>query len=191
MNPPSQLIFQWPELPPLPPVGQPVLIRVVTPVARPAARQELRAALRQVLTTWSGLALEQLPLGESPRGPQWQGLLAGHPLDFSLSYCDGEGWIGLIRSGAIGVDAMSVQPIAEAEAVARHYLGLNALVSIRQSCQPAQAFALAWTELEARLKCLKLELTEWNANRTATSANYSSREIFFDHRTAIAVVTSG
>jgi hypothetical protein len=86
---------------------------------------------------------------------------------------------------------MSVQPIAEAEAVARHYLGLNALVSIRQSCQPAQAFALAWTELEARLKCLKLELTEWNANRTATSANYSSREIFFDHRTAIAVVTSG
>lgn len=194
MNPPPQLIFQWPELPPLPPVGEPVLIRVATPASRPAARQELRAVLRRILAAWGGFAPESRlagPLDETPRGPRWQGLIAGHPLDISLSYCDGEGWIGLIRGGAIGVDVMAVQPVAEAEAVARHYLGPDALVSIRKSRQPAQAFALAWTQLEARLKCLKLELSEWNASRTGTSANCTCREILFKNHTAVAMAISG
>jgi 4'-phosphopantetheinyl transferase superfamily len=190
MKPPAELIFQWPELPPLPPVGIPVVIRVATPAPRSAARRELRVVLRQVLTAWSGLAPEQLPLGEFPRGPLWQGLLAGHPLDISLSYCEGEAWIGLIRGGAIGVDAMSVQPIAEAEAVARHYFGPDALASIRQSRQPTQTFALAWTKLEACFKCLKLELTEWNADQAGAFANLASREVIFG-RTAVTVVTAG
>ena len=189
MNPVSKLIFQWPKLPPLPLHGQAVLIRVATSVARPAARQELREVLRRVLAVWSGLAPEQLPLCETPRGPQWQGSLAGHSLDVSLAYCDGEGWIGLIRNRAIGIDAMSVQPIAEAEAVARHYLGPSALANILQSHQPAQTFALAWTELEARLKCLKLELAEWNATPIPASATYASRGFLFSNRTAVTVVT--
>lgn len=191
MNPASKLIFEWPEMPALPPPGEPVLIRVATPALRPMARQELRAALRRVLAAWSGFAPEQLPLRETPRGPRWQGSLAGQSLDISLSYCDGAGWIALIRGSAIGVDAMSVQPIAEAEAVASHYLGRDAVARIRQSRQPAQAFALAWTQLEARLKCLKLELTEWNASRTAVSANCTSREILFNNHTAVAMATSG
>ena len=189
MNPVSKLIFQWPELPPLPPPGQAVLIHIVTPASRPAARQELRTVLRRVLAAWSGLVPEQLPLRETPRGPQWQGSFAGHSLDVSLAYCEGEAWIGLIRGGAIGVDAMSVQPIAETETVARHYLGPSVLANVLQSRQPAQTFALAWTELEARLKCLKLELAEWNATPIADSPTCASQGFLFSNRTAVTVVT--
>jgi phosphopantetheinyl transferase (holo-ACP synthase) len=176
MNSASQLIFEWPEMPELPTIGQPILIRVATSASRPIARQELRTELRRILTVWSGLASELLPLGESSRGPRWHGLLGGHSLDISLSYCEGEAWIGLIRGGAIGVDAMSIQPIAEAEAVARHYFDPKTLAGIRRSCQPAQSFALSWTKLEACLKCLKLELTERNASPPGLFTNLACRD---------------
>lgn len=188
---PRSLFFDWPELPPLPSPGEPVLIRIATPVSRSAARQKLRAVLRRVLADWSGRAPEHLPLVETSHGPRWQGSLAGHSLDISLSYCDGEGWIGLIRGGAIGVDAMRVRPVAEAEAVARHFLGPDVLAAIRESRVPEHAFALAWTEREARLKCLKLGLTEWDANQISAAANCISRRILFDDCTAVAVATAG
>jgi phosphopantetheinyl transferase len=164
MNPVNH-IFQWPELPPLPAPREPVLIRIVTPASRLASRQTLRAALRKVLSAWSGMAPERLPLMETFRGPQWQGPLAGCSLDISFSYCDGEGWIALVRDGVIGVDAMPVQAIAEAEMVARHYFSPVIAAGVRAARDPARAFALAWTELEARFKCLKLGLAEWDSSR--------------------------
>ena len=187
MNPPSPLIFEWPELPPLPQPGEPVLIRVPTPTSRPLARQELRRALRRVLCHWSGLVPEQLPLIETVHGPQWQGNFDGHSLGISFSYCAEAGWIGLVRGCAIGIDAMQVQPIAEADAVARHYLGPDAEQNIRHSRQPDQTFAFAWTQLEARLKCHKQELTEWNEGQTSASANCTQRHFLFANRTAIAM----
>jgi len=156
----AALIFRWPELPALPPPGVPILIRVQTTPPRPPARQKLRTVLRQVLAAWSGLPPEQLPLGETSRGPVWQGQLGGHDLDISLSYAEGEGWIGLRRAGRIGVDVMQIQNITEAEAVARIYFSPEAWKIIQQSANPALAFATAWTTLEARLKCLKRGLTE-------------------------------
>jgi 4'-phosphopantetheinyl transferase len=154
------LIFHWPEMPERPPLRQPVLIRVDTAAARPAARRELRTVLRPVLARWSGLTPEQLPLRETPSGPVWSGQLDGQRLDISLSHAEGEGWIGLLRGGWIGVDIMRIQSIPEAQAVARHYLGLNALETIQRATDPALAFATAWTALEARLKCLKQPLRE-------------------------------
>ena len=82
---------------------------------------------------WSGLSPEQLPLRETTRGPVWPGQLGGHSLDISLSYSGDAGWIGLIRAGQIGVDAMPVQPFPEAAAVARNYLGHTAASAIQQS----------------------------------------------------------
>ena len=75
--------------------------------------------MRQVLAAWSGLPPEQLPLAETSRGPVWRGQLGGHDLDISLSYAEGEGWIGLRCAGRIGVDVMQIQNFPEAEAVAR------------------------------------------------------------------------
>jgi len=173
----------------LPPLGQPVLIRVPTAPLRQGARAELRAALRGVLKAWSGLPSGQLPLRETPRGPVWPGLLAGHSLDISLAYGGDEGWLGLSRGGSIGLDVMPLKPVAEAEEVARHYLGPAALAVMRQSRQPARAFALAWTDLEARLKCLKRGLSEWSALLAADLAECASRSFVLADRVVVAVAT--
>ena len=58
-------------------------------------------------------------------------------LDISLSYGAGEGWIGLIRGGWIGVDVAGAAPLAEAEDVARLYLGPAATAEIRAAVEPA------------------------------------------------------
>ena len=182
-------IFHWPEMPTLPPPGQPVLIRVATSQSRQAARQELRKVLRQILAAWSNLAPEQLPLPETSRGPVWPGQLGGHTLDISLSYAEGEGWIGLLRDGLIGVDAMKIQHIPEAEDVARHYLGSDALAAIQQSTDPTLAFATAWTGLEARLKCLKQELNEWPVMRTFAATQCAVQNLALPDRLMLAVAT--
>ena len=88
----------------------------------------------------------------------------------------------------LGIDAMQVQPIAEADAVARHYLGPDAEQNIRHSRQPDQTFAFAWTQLEARLKCHKRELTEWNSSQTSASASCTQRHFLFANRTAVTMV---
>ncbi len=171
MKPLPAIIAAWPELPSLPPPGQPLLIRVRTAATRASTRQELRTVLRQVLAAWTEISPEHLPLQETARGPVWPGLIAGHALDISLAYAANEAWIALLRGGRVGVDAMLVTKFAEADAVSRLYLGPDVGARIRRSADPDRAFALAWTEFEARVKCLKGELGEWSA----TSAHALSR----------------
>jgi len=183
------LICHWPQQPALPPCGQAVLVRVVSPQPRWAARRELRAVLRQVLAAWSGLPPGQLPLEETPRGPIWRGQLRGETLDISLSYGTEEGWLGLIRGGWIGVDTMSVEPFAEAENVARYYLGPVAAAGIRKAADPARAFAAAWTQREARLKCLKRGLVEWTATQAQTEAECLCHPLVLSDRVIGAVTT--
>jgi phosphopantetheinyl transferase len=190
MNAAQKNIFHWPEMPTLPPPGQPVLIRVATSQSRQAACQELRKVLRQILAAWSNLAPEQLPLRETSRGPVWPRQLGGHNLDISLSHAEGEGWIGLLRAGMIGVDAMKIQHVPEAEDVARHYLGEIALAGIQKSTNPALAFAAAWTELEARLKCLKLKLSECSSTQTHELARCVIQSALVPEHLMVTVATA-
>ncbi len=161
---------QKPPLPSLPPAGAPVLLRISVPADRSAARRLARTALREILAAWSGLDPAALPLEESPHGPVWRGQLGGQSLGISLSYAGGAVWIALRRGGRIGIDATPIHPMAEAEAVARIYLGPATLATIRAAPNPDRAFASAWTEREARLKCLGLELVEWTPERAQAEA---------------------
>lgn len=190
MSLPENLVFQWPQKPPLPPLHQPVAIRVATPRSRRLARPVLRAALRELLASWSGLSPERLPLQETARGPVWPGPLAGHPLDISLAYGENAAWMGLLRGGSIGLDAMMVAPVAEAEAVAAIYLGPAVLAGIQKNKNPARAFALAWTGFEARLKCLKLELTEPAGRPPLAGPDPLTQEVFIDDDRIVTVVTA-
>ena len=176
-------------MPPLPPPGQPVLIRVATTQPHQTARQELRTALRQLLASWSRLSPERLPLCETAAGPVWPEPIGGHGLDISLSYADGEGWIGLIRGEWIGVDIMRMQHIPEAEEVARNYLEPAALVAIQQSTDPARTFAMAWTEREARLKCLKQPLSEWSVTQASTTARCATQNLMHSNGCILTVAT--
>jgi len=186
----SITICRYPGLPILPPPGEPVLVRVATAATRQSARRELRAALHQILAAWTALAPRELPLRETPRGPVWLGDLDGHSLDISLSYGEEEGWIGLLRGGWIGIDAMRATPVAEAKQVAHHYLGPTASEEPQHASDPVHAFALAWTELEARLKCMKRELTEWPGSQIDVAAQCSIRHITLPDAVVVAVATA-
>ena len=185
----TALMFHWPKLPPLPLPGVPVLIRVDTTPTRQQARQELRAVLRQVLSAWSGFPPEQLPLGETSRGPIWRERLDRHDLDISLSYTEGEGWIGLLRAGWIGLDVMQIKHIPEAEAVARLYLEPEAWKTIQQSGDPALAFATKWTTLEARLKCLQRGLTESSNLKTMAQPDCTLQSIILPSSRILTIAT--
>jgi 4'-phosphopantetheinyl transferase len=161
----------------LPPCGQPVLVRVAVSEPRSDARREVRAVLREILAAWSHLSPDQVPLEETLRGPVWQGDLCGAPLDISLSYSPNDAWIGLIRGGTIGVDVMRAERFPDADNVARLYLGPAAAERIRQSADPAEAFAQAWTERESRLKCLKQGLTEWTESQAQAESQCQCRNV--------------
>jgi phosphopantetheinyl transferase len=184
-------IFCWPEMPALPPPGQPVLIRVATSPARPAARQELRMVLRQILTTWSQMLPAQLPLKDTPRGPVWLGQLGGHSLDINLSYAENTGWIGLIRASLIGVDAMPIQHFAEANDVALHYLGTSAMLAIQRATDPPTAFAVAWTGWEAQIKCLKQALHEWPPTPALGANSCAVQNLMLPDNLVVSVATTG
>jgi len=182
-------ICLWPQSPERPPRGRSVVVRVAVSRSRPAARSELRVVLRKVLAAWSGLQTDRLPLSETPRGPVWEGPLCGQKLDISLSYGPGEAWIGLRQGGAIGVDVMGIEPVSGADEVARDYLGPRVAEAIRQAARPAQVFALAWTDREARLKCLKRGLNEWSAAHSQIEANCACHRMILGDRLAGAVAT--
>jgi hypothetical protein len=153
-------VFRWPQMPPLPPPGQPVVIGPIAGGSRELRREDSRDVLRHVLVAWSGCPEHVIPVRETPRGPVWEGNLAGHSLGVSISYCENQAWIGLLRGGTIGLDAMRPTDFAELKSVARLYLGPAAWKRIEQSNDRALAFAAAWTELEARAKCLNRPIVE-------------------------------
>jgi hypothetical protein len=95
----------------------------------------------------------------------------------------------LLRAGRIGVDAMKILHVPEAQDVARHYLGDAAVAAIQQSMDPALAFAAAWTELEARLKCLKQELNEWPVTRALATAICAVQNLVLPDRMMVTVAT--
>jgi len=177
----------WPQHPALPPCGQPALVRVATAAARPAARLELRTALKTLLAAWSGLPPECLPLQDTAQGPVWNGHLHGLSLDISLTYGPHEGLIGLIRGGRIGVDIMPVKPFAQTDDVARHYLNPVVAATLRQSEYPAKAFAVAWTQREARLKCLKKGLVEWTPEQEQIESSFFCQNVIISKHLMAAV----
>lgn len=129
--------------------------------SRELARQRIRRALRQALAQrWhepeSRIEVIRVP-GKAPRLT-----LGGAPCEagVSISHEAGLSIAAANLHGALGVDLMLVQPIPDWQAVARDYLGPD--VAARLDGDP-HAFARAWTEREARLKCAGLPLREWTA----------------------------
>lgn len=176
-------------IPPLPPAGQVVLVRLDTPTTRIQAQAKSRAVLRGILSCWSGLESAGLPLLEDLRGPMWRGRLAGESLGISFSYGERTSWIGLLRGGRIGVDVVTARTFAEMALVARDFLGPTAADDCLSSANPARAFALAWAELEARRKCVKRGLPE-PGEREPVDPGISIWKRILDDDQAVAVATA-
>jgi len=188
---PTVLSFaMWPQVPPFPPPDQPVLVRVATSARRAVAREQVREAARQILATWRGGLSSSAHWHETPQGPVCADPLGGHPVAMSFSYSGAAGWIGLLRGGAIGVDAVRAGPFAELNAVAQLYLGSAAGDAILVADDPPRAFALAWTEREAALKCRRRGLSEWQEERAAPEVCIRKHHVHWHDDTVVTVVTT-
>jgi 4'-phosphopantetheinyl transferase len=92
-------------------------------------------------------------------GDQWVALSISHDGDISVA--------AYSFNGAVGIDVMPIVPVPDWRAVARDYLGPEAArkLAARSDGERDAAFAHAWSEHEARLKCLGLQLAEWCEER--------------------------
>jgi 4'-phosphopantetheinyl transferase len=136
---------------------------------RTAARRRIREAALAALAAMTGLEPTAIRLHAAP-GQAPYALLGDHGTArraaLSISH-DGELSLAAIRlDGAVGVDVMHIAEVPDWQAVARDYLGPStaAALSALAPDRRAAAFARAWTEREARLKCLGIPLAEWGSD---------------------------
>ncbi|WP_440967783.1 4-phosphopantetheinyl transferase [Massilia sp. GER05] len=127
---------------------------------RATARRTIRAALLAALAEASGLPSSSIRLCGAPGAAPWALLDDGRRFALSISH-DGDLSVAALRldGGAVGIDVMQVADVPDWQAVARDYLGPAAAATLAG----VPAFARAWSEREARLKCRGLALAEWGA----------------------------
>lgn len=146
---------------------------------RDGARLIVRQALREALAKLLAVEEESIFLICSPGAP----IRLAPPwsrIGISVSHEPGLSLAAINLHGPVGIDLMQLsKPLPDIEILARDYLGPVATFAI--TSQPPkkrhQAFALAWTRLEACLKCLALPLNEWTPELDARLATCSIKEL--------------
>lgn len=159
-------------------------------LTRPQVRQLLRQAVcdymreraRQAGQHWlpAQLVLHgepgQPPLLHHPALPAAGGVCPAQTF-LSFSHQPGYSLAALCRSGPVGVDLMRIEVLPDWQALAADYLppAVARQLAARSfdrlpALSRATAFAVAWTHLEACLKCLGQPLGEWTPARAADFA---------------------
>jgi 4'-phosphopantetheinyl transferase len=144
-----------------PAAGSPVRIVGVRGMPdRVTARRTIRVALLAALAEACGQPASSIQLCGVPGEAPYALLGDGRRIALSISH-DGELSVGALREdgGLVGIDLMQVTDIPDWQAVARDYLGPACAATLAGM----PAFARAWSEREARLKCRGLALAEWSA----------------------------
>ncbi len=126
-----------------------ILLNLPPGTHRAQAGQLARSVLREYLTAL--LPVVQIEIVESPSGP----LITGSDLRISLSYAGDKALIGIARGRQLGVDIVKIECMDDVETLAKLYL----------PAAPNADFALAWAQMEACCKALKLPLSEVNDAR--------------------------
>ena len=133
---------------------------------RATARRTIRTALVAALAQATGLSSERIVMCGAPGEAPYALLDSARRVSLSISH-DGGLSVAALRldGGAVGIDVMQVTDVPDWEAVARDYLGPACTAALARLPAPARAaaFARAWCEREARLKCRGLPLGEWRA----------------------------
>ena len=151
---------------------------------REAARRAIRVALTAALADATGLPVAGIRIGGSPGEVPFASVSCGSSgerrFGVGISH-DGALSVAAFRldGGPVGIDVMQVTDVPDWEAVARDYLGPDCAAALGRvpAAARADAFARAWSEREARLKCLGMPLTEWDAAETSRLAACACRAI--------------
>ena len=145
------------------------VINIATPATekRQVARSLVRSALRETLAVLLGQPAASIAL-TSPPGGAIQVDSTLFQLSLSISHSPGMSVAAICQGAAIGIDVMQIEAVTlghpEWMRLAGHYLGpqVTAKLQSAPSATLPSAFAQAWTDFEAVLKCLGLGLTEWS-----------------------------
>ncbi|MFK3737002.1 4'-phosphopantetheinyl transferase family protein [Massilia sp. TN1-12] len=145
--------------------GQIAVVGVAGQAGREAARAAIRAALHAAIVQACGVAAQAVVLHAPPGSGEAPYALVGgtHRAAAAISHDGGLSLAAFRFDGRVGIDVMQVVPVPDWRAVARDYLGpvvAEALAALTDGERDA-AFARAWSEHEARLKCLGWPLREW------------------------------
>ena len=132
-----------------------------------APRDTVRALARAALADLLGVPTLTNQRGEPPRAP------ARPDLHLSLSHAEGLSLLAC-HGAPVGVDVQAL-PVQADAATAALFMGPNWLPAQSSQAQEAHisiAFASAWTQHEARLKCAREPLVEWSEALAARLAPY-------------------
>lgn len=161
----------------LPPVW---LVGVAGQAEREAARRHIREALRAALAALLGADPAAIDLPAAPGAAPYALVrdaasprAAPRRIALAISHDEALSVAAVSQEGAVGIDVMRIADIPDWEALARDYLGpdvAHTLAALDAGARPA-ALARAWSEREARLKCVGLGLGEWRADEAAALAS--------------------
>jgi 4'-phosphopantetheinyl transferase len=166
----ADVVPEWSTCPALPMSGRhgaPVVLMVPTPETRlrTVARDLVRTALREFLAPLLDCTPAMVPLQTEPgNAPTLD--LASHSVHLSISHEAGLSLAAIRTGGRVGVDLMRTTDAAmpDWKTMAHDYLGPDAAQRLQRIdvSQRQLAFAQAWTQHEACLKCMGLHLQEWS-----------------------------
>ena len=172
-----------------------IAVRTLPTTIRFQARKQIRMAIQHVLAEKLSCQYTEVKfiseLGQSLKLTQPR-----QNIGLSISHESGLSLAAINMQGRVGVDLINIKTIpnkSEIETLALEYLGAGVADSLSHLSFEEQnrAFAQAWTEFEARLKCQEKNLTEWipsNATQLNTLAarslslpeNYIGSVVFSD-----------
>ena len=142
------------------------VIGITGQAGRDSARRAIRIAILAELGQLSGLPPERIALHAEPGEAPYALLDAPggrRQVWLAISH-DGELSVAAISmQGAVGIDVTRIAEVPDWQPVARDYLGPEVAAALGALPAPARpaAFARAWSEREARLKCLGWPIAEW------------------------------
>ena len=155
-----------------------IAVRTPPTTLRAEARQLVRLALKQVLALKLACPLAEIELTSQP-GQALKLLHSTHHIGLSISHESGLSIAAINMHGKVGIDLMAIHSVPEQDemhTLVTDYLGkqtaeyLSGLAGDRQK----EAFARAWTNFEARLKCKEKALVEWSQSGEALLTGCSS-----------------
>ena len=170
MLPSPLTVYFWPESADDIPVNQSLIViavRTLPTTLRSQARKLIRMAITQVLADKLSCSYAEIKLisqsGQSVKVSQPR-----QNIGLSISHEPGLSLAAINMNGNVGVDLIDVKSIPndnETCKLALEYLGTQvaAYLSLLPSELQKHAFANAWTEFEARLKCQEKSLDEWTS----------------------------
>ena len=158
-----------------------IALRTDAEMSRIQARIQVREALKQLLAILLSYPINKITIFSEP-GQAVRLLQPKENIGISISHEHEMSMAAINMNGYCGIDMMSISSISnldEINAIALDYLGSQTATNISNlpTHQRIKAFAKAWTEFEAYMKCKGEPIVEWSPTRDNLASNYSYKTL--------------